>query len=151
MASMPITVPPAEEEQVKELGRMLQLGSPALVGPQNATMELPASIYHLLKDVVGHLKAGNAITLVPQKPYLTTQAAAMLLGCSRPHLIKLLETGAIPFHKVGQHRRVRLRDALEFQRRRDTARHAALNALARTEVEQGTYEGVPIPAGGSDE
>lgn len=151
MLSAPVTVPPSEEEQIRELSRMLQLGTPALIGPQNERMDLPESVYHILKDVVRYMKAGRAITLVPQKQQLTTQAAANILGFSRPHLIKLLEAGTIPFQKVGQHRRVLLKDIMEFQKKRDTERRAALDSLAREEFQQGTYEGMDIPEGGSDE
>ena len=116
MVSAPVIVPPSDAEQIRELSRMLQLGNPALLGPQNERIELPESVYHVLKDVVRYMKAGRAITLVPQKQQLTTQSAANMLGCSRPHVIKLLETGAIPFQKVGQHRRVLLKDILDFQK-----------------------------------
>ncbi len=151
MVSAPVIVPPSEEEQIRELSRMLQLGNPALLGPQNERIELPESVYHVLKDVVRYMKAGRAITLVPQKQQLTTQSAANMLGCSRPHVIKLLETGAIPFQKVGQHRRVLLKDILDFQKERDTERRVALDKLAQAEFQQGSYEGIPIPEQGSDE
>jgi hypothetical protein len=65
--------------------------------------------------------------------------------------VKLLDSGAIPFEKVGQHRRVLMKDLITYQKSRDAARKAALNALAREEFESGSYEGIPIPDGGSDE
>jgi len=146
-----VTLPPMEEEQIRELNRMLQLGTPALVGAGNERLELPESVYHLLKDVVRNMMAGRAIMLVPQKQQLTTQSAANFLGFSRPHLIKLLESGTIPFIKVGQHRRVLLKDVLTFQKSRDVQRRALLNDLAKTEFDLGLYEGSAIPDGGSDE
>lgn len=146
-----MTLPPSDGEQIRELNRLLQLGSAALVGPDNERIELPEGIYQLLKDVVRNMSVGRAISLVPQQQQMTTQAAANFLGFSRPYLIKLLESGTIPFEKVGQHRRVRLKDVLAFQKKRDTMRRNALNELARAEFEDGHYEGQPIPEEGSDE
>lgn len=146
-----MTLPPSDGEQIQELNRLLQLGSPALVGPGNERIELPEGIYQILKDVVRNMSVGRAVALVPQQQQMTTQSAANFLGFSRPHLVKLLESGTIPFEKVGQHRRVRLKDVLAFQKRRDMARRNALNELARAEFEDGHYEGQAIPERGSDE
>ncbi|WP_242618404.1 excisionase family DNA-binding protein [Edaphobacter modestus] len=146
-----VVMPPSEEEQIRELGRMLKLGTPTLVGPQNERVDLPESVYNILKDVVRYMAAGRAVSLVPQKQQLTTQLAANLLGFSRPHLIKLLESGAIPYQKVGQHRRVMLKDVMAFQKQRDKARRTALDELAREAYQDGSYEGTEIPEGGSDE
>jgi excisionase family DNA binding protein len=146
-----ITMLPSEEREIRELHRMLNLGTPALVGPQEERINLPESVYHLLKQVVASMIRGKVIVLTPENNRLTTQAAANYLGFSRPHLVKLLDSGAIPVERVGQHRRVYLKDLKTYQKHRDAERRAALNDLARAEFEEGSYEGVPIPEGGSDE
>ena len=58
---------------------------------------------------------GKLISIVPIATELTTQAAAEMLGCSRPHLVKLLEDGKIAFTKVGKHRRIQYEDILKFR------------------------------------
>lgn len=133
-----VTMPPDEREQIQELYRVLQLGSPALLGPAGERLELPESVYHILKHVVRNMRAGRAITLLPERQQLTTQSAANFLGFSRPHLIKLLESGVLPFDKVGQHRRILLKDLLAFQKKRDAERRAALDKLAKEEFDAGT-------------
>ncbi len=151
MLREPITMEPSEEAEIRELHRMLKLGTPALLGPANERIELPESVCHILKDVVANMMRGRTIFLTPQNNRLTTQAAANLLGCSRPHLVKLLESGTIPFEKVGQHRRVLMKDLITYRKNRDAERKATLNALAKSEYESGSYEGLPIPDDGSDE
>lgn len=151
MLGTPVTMPPDEKDQIQELYRILQLGSPALLGPGGERLELPESVYHILKDVVRNMRAGRAIMVVPEKQQLTTQSAANFLGFSRPHLIKLLESGVLPFEKVGQHRRILLKDLLAFQKKRDAERRAALDRLAKEEFDAGTYIGTGIPERGSDE
>ncbi len=151
MPGIPVTLQPSEQHQVREISRILQLGTAALVSPHDERIDLPESVYSILKDAVRHMASGRDVTLVSRKQELTTQRAANMLGFSRPHLIKLLEAGVIPFQKVGQHRRIMLKDLLAFQKRRDAARKDALGRLAREEFESGSYEGTEMPSGGSDE
>ena len=68
---------------------------------------------------------------MPTDANLTTQQAADMLNVSRPHLVKLLESGKLPFHKAGRHRRVRCADLLAYKAQRDHASAAAMEALAR--------------------
>lgn len=96
-------------------------------------------IYDLLVRVATALQEGKVISLVPETQELTTQAAANILGVSRPHLIKLVESGELPFHKVGAHRRIRLKDLMEYQRLRDRGRREALDEMARKAQEAGLY------------
>lgn len=100
----PVALPESEEVHIRELNRMLQLGSPALVGTDGERMELPNAVFRLLKDIARNMQLGRAIVLVPENQQLTTQRAADLLGVSRPHLIKLLGAGELPYHKAGSHR-----------------------------------------------
>lgn len=112
---------------------------PALVDETGKRTELPRPIYEMLVRVASALQEGKVITLVPETQELTTQAAANMLGVSRPHLVKLLESGRIPYHKVGAHRRVLMKDLIEHQRLRDAERREALDELARLAQEAGLY------------
>ncbi len=73
---------------------------------------------------------GQTLTLVPHGQELTTQEGADLLHMSRPHLVKLLEQGALPFKKVGSHRRVLLEDLLAYEAKQTHQREHQLQLLA---------------------
>jgi len=94
----------------------------------------------VLVDAAHQLAAGNGVVVLPYSQELTTQQAADLLNVSRPHLVGLLEAGTIPFHKVGTHRRVTLKDLLAFKRTRHRDRRTALQAMVDDAQELGTYE-----------
>ncbi len=97
------------------------------------------------------MQLGRAVVLIPENQQLTTQRAAGLLGVSRPHLIKLLEAGDLPFHKAGSHRRIYLKDLAAYQKRRDVERKAALDRIAKEAFESGLYDRTGIPEDGEDE
>lgn len=132
---------PTDTESVRQLLDLFRRETkpPALVDEQGKRLELPRPIYDLLVRVASALQEGKVISLVPETQELTTQAAANILGVSRPHLIKLLESGKLPFHRVGTHRRIRLKDLIAFQHNRDRARRAALDDLARKAQQAGLY------------
>ncbi|WP_109483961.1 helix-turn-helix domain-containing protein [Paraburkholderia sp. C35] len=94
-------------------------------------VELPTSALRLLVDILAELADGNAVRVVPVHAELTTQEAADLLNVSRPHLVKLLEENALPYHKTGKHRRVRFADLMRFKAERDQASEQAMEALAQ--------------------
>jgi excisionase family DNA binding protein len=151
MRHEPVALPESEDVQIREQNRMLQLGSPALVGANGERLELPGTVFRLLKDIARNMQLGRAVVLIPENQQLTTQRAADLLGVSRPHLIKLLEAGDLSYHKAGSHRRIGLKDLVAYQKRREVERKAALDRIAKKAFESGLYERTGIPEGGEDE
>lgn len=91
---------------------------------------VPADLHRVLLQVIAVMSQGLAVSITPQTVQLTTQQAADLLGVSRPTLIKLLEDDQIPFERVGTHRRLQLRDVLEYREHRRAAQYTALEATA---------------------
>jgi excisionase family DNA binding protein len=150
-AQRPITLPQTERKQVEDLEAMLSRGSAALVSSTGERIELPHTVYEILRKVVTLMAHGQAITLVPDNQAVTTQRAADLLGMSRPFFVKLLETGAMTYHRVGNQRRVYLRDVLAYAQKRDEERHAALDRLSRAAVAAGLYDRNTFHEGGQDE
>jgi excisionase family DNA binding protein len=130
--------------QLRALDRLSEAVSaderPALVGREGVRLELPEPVFQLLAQVVQTMREGKAIVLLPESENLTTQAAADFLGVSRPFVVDLLEKDVIPHHKVGTHRRVYLKDLMEYQRRRDTRRRATLDDLRHKVEAAGLYE-----------
>ena len=70
-------------------------------------IRIPIDAITFLAEILREIGQGNPVTIVPVATEITTQAAAELLGCSRPHIVKLLEDGEIPYRKVGKQRRIK--------------------------------------------
>ena len=116
-----------------------------LVGPDGTEIEIPNDLYDILRDVVAALSEGMAISIAPHNTMLTTQEAADLLNISRPTLVRLLADGEIPHTMRGRHRRVMLRDVLDYQERTRTERRQALDQMAADGEESGVYEATATP------
>lgn len=82
-------------------------------------MELSTSTLRLVEEILLEIANGRAVRIVPVHAELTTQEAADLLNVSRPHMVKLLEDGELPFHRTGKHRRIRLDDLMRFKKTRE--------------------------------
>lgn len=103
----------------------------ARVRLDDTDLVLPRQAVALLRDLLTEMAQGNAVTIVPTHAELTTQQAADILNVSRPHVVKLLEQGTIPFTHVGTHRRIRYQDLLAYKAQRDQESREALDALTR--------------------
>jgi excisionase family DNA binding protein len=76
---------------------------------------------------------------------LSSQDAADLLGVSRQYMVRILEDGKLPFHRVGTHRRISLQNLMAYKKERDRQRQEALDQMAREEVQAGTYDVFVLP------
>jgi excisionase family DNA binding protein len=112
----------------------------ALLGPHSERIALPDSAYRALRTVVEHLRRGEGISIVFADDELTSQQAADILNVSRPYLVRLVDTGAIPSHRVGTHRRIRREDLETYRLKRDAHRRAALRTMVNEAEEAGLYD-----------
>lgn len=103
----------------------------------NSELVIPRAAARLLFHILNEMAEGNAVKLTPIHAQLTTQEAADYLNVSRPFLIKLLETGKIPYHKTGSHRRVRFEDLANYKKRFEEEREKLLNDLVQSGQEMG--------------
>lgn len=131
----------SQRELAAYLSTKLQTQRISIVGEDDKThiIELPTSAMTMLVEVLGELAAGNAVQIVPVHAELTTQEAANILNVSRPHMVKILEEGKLPFHKIGRHRRVLFADLMEYKKRRENESLNAMQALADQAQDTGMY------------
>lgn len=94
------------------------------------TLELPPSALRFLADILRQMGKRKPVVLIPQKHELSTQDAANYLNISRPFLIKLIESGAIPCRLVGTHRRIEFEELRKYSARRNKESEEAMQALA---------------------
>ncbi len=92
---------------------------------------IPLKALKLLNSILTNMAQGKSIALMATDAEITTQQAAEILNVSRPHVIKLLEKGDIPFKKVGSHRRILLQDILEYESKFKLERRKKLDYLAK--------------------
>jgi excisionase family DNA binding protein len=101
---------------------------------------MPRSVARLSSDDIPSDAAAHLAEELPATKTLAlgeetialTQQAANLLDVSRPTLVKLLESGLIPYEQPGVHRRVSRAALDEFLASRSERRRTGLEALAET-------------------
>lgn len=136
-----LTLPTAEEiaiaqECSREISAYLETGSESQQidisskdGEKHA-LSIPTRALSLLVDILAQLGQGNAVKIIPIHAELTTQEAADILNVSRPYLVRMLDQGEMPHHKVGRHRRVRYQDLMDYKTAVDAKRLSALDELS---------------------
>jgi excisionase family DNA binding protein len=132
-----------EQKEIAEIYSKLRAAEAKLIGPDGKTEILPNNLYSFLLRVLADVHAGHSVTILQNRHELTTVEASKILGISRQYLVQLLEKGEIPYHPVGTHRRLYVRDVIAYKVKRDTSRRKTLDELARQEFSKGDYDKVP--------
>ena len=91
---------------------------------------LPEALKLVLSRSVELIAEQRAVTVLSTEDEIGTQEAANMLNVSRPHLVKLLDSGAIDSRKVGVQRRVSVGDVVAYRDTQKAARRRALIELA---------------------
>jgi excisionase family DNA binding protein len=108
--------------------------------PDGDLENLPHGFVHLVLTMLEEVAKGHTVGVISEPERISTTAAARLLGVSRPHVVKLIDSGLLPCRMAGSHRRVRMTDLLAYQRSVDR-RHAFLDELGADTEAMGLYDG----------
>lgn len=103
-------------------------------------IKIPYRALKLLGDILKAMSEGKPISIVPVATEVTTQKAAEILGCSRPHLVKLLEEGKIEFVKVGKHRRIKFEDVTKYKQKMKEEQKKHIIDIMNLDEESGLYD-----------
>ena len=103
-------------------------------------IKIPVKALQLLAKILKETSQGKPVSIVPIATEITTQAAAELLGCSRPHVIKLLESGEISYTKIGKHRRIKYQDIVDYRRKMKAKQRQLLIEIMKADEETGLYD-----------
>lgn len=144
-----ITKPSKEEQKVAmesynalaEVLESLRKDNPEIeIEETQEKIRIPLNALKLLAKILKVTSQGKPISIVPIATEMTTQAAADLLGCSRPHLVKLLEEGEIEYTKIGKHRRVKFEDVMAYKKRMKAKQQELLIKIMNADEESGLYD-----------
>ena len=111
-----------------------------VVEHSESAIRLPRNVAVSLREVLVNAVAGKPVEVIPMHAELTTQQAAYLLNVSRPHVVKLMDEGDLPGHKVGTHRRIYASDVKKYKRDRDIDGRMAADKLTSLTEGMGLYE-----------
>ena len=101
---------------------------------------VPRVVVQLIAEALAQMAGGKSVSLILQEAEISTQQAAELLGVSRPYFVKLLEQGEIPYHKVGEQRRVCYSDLLAYSQIYQRKATVALDEMTAQAQKMNLYE-----------
>lgn len=103
-------------------------------------IKVPIQALRLLSKILHATAQGKPISVVPLATEVTTQSAADFLGCSRPHLVKLLKEGVIPYTTVGRHRRVKFEDLQRYKKALKASQRKLLIEMMKQDEDYNMYD-----------
>ncbi|GAA5068200.1 helix-turn-helix domain-containing protein [Nocardia callitridis] len=104
------------------------------------SVTLPAELSSILSMILDLLGDGRTVTVGSMPNEVTTTVAAKMLGISRPTLMKLIDAGSLPAHKVGTHTRLLSKDVFAHKDSQRETQRAAFAQLRELEDELGVID-----------
>lgn len=108
--------------------------------PESWLKGAPESLSRFVNEIMEMVAKGRDIDIISESDECTTQEAADILHVSRSFVVKLLEEGHIPFHKVGHYRRVMKKDILEYDSKRKAAARKDFGDIVEENQRMGLYD-----------
>jgi excisionase family DNA binding protein len=144
----PMLAPKEERAATEHVARALKApptGPVRLVTADGQTIELPATLLHVLRLSADLFAHDRAVLLDSLGPHLSPEQAAEILGFPLDYVMKLLDSGELPSEREGNAQRLLVSDVLEY-RQVFKLRHEALDELTRLSEEMGLYDLDTSPA-----
>lgn len=147
-----VIAPTPQDQELATLGRRALVAASqqtegaqvtvAVSAPNVAAQEiaLPPAVVRVLARVLDEVAQGHVVTVMSLNDELTTQEAADLLQVSQPYLVTLLDQGVLAFRKVGNQRRVRVRDVIVYQQQQYEGATQEMREVTRLSDEMGLYD-----------
>ena len=139
-----IVQPPKNKEELNEIIELVKkisnMDKFIMTKADGEAIELPQVISQVLYEIITILSQGGSMTIIPMDKELTTQQAADILNVSRPYLVKLLENDIIPYHKTGTHRKILMKDLIEYKHQISNNRKSKLAEMVDLSQELGLYD-----------
>lgn len=131
------TIPIAAALQILQRDR-----GPVLLLPHGQKQVIPAPLAGVLAIAAQAMMGGYAVSVTIHSGFLTTKQAADMIACSRQHVVKLIDEGKLRAEKIpgGTHRRIRLKDLLEFMTKEDVRRDQLMDEMAEITEDMGGYD-----------
>lgn len=137
----PIVATEQEQTQLAKLDEILSIpmegemaSLPRLCSSTGEQVELPESVFHLLRQLVHQLLLSKGVALTTFHQPLTIWEAATLLNVQSKEVEQLLDTGTIPFSQAGMRRRIRVEDLMMYKKQQAHLRRQEF--VERTPISQ---------------
>jgi excisionase family DNA binding protein len=99
---------------------------PRLCTSTGEELELPESVFHLLRQVVHQLVLGKGVTITTFHQPLTIWEAASFLNVQATDVEQILDEGTIPFSHTGMRRRIQFEDLMAYKQQQAKVRSQEL-------------------------
>jgi excisionase family DNA binding protein len=149
MNNAPTFLPTADESKAvipiaAALHEIEHQKEPVLILQNGQKQTIPAPLAGVLAIAAQAMMRGYAVSVTIHSGLLTTKQAADMMACSRQHVVKLIDDGKLPAEKVpgGTHRRIRLKDLLDFMRKEDGKRGELMSEMSAITEDIGGYDDI---------